>query len=148
MQPTFPQWFARVKPSKTAYFWSELRPLLEQCWEAASPKKKMTRSLKQNAYMFGVVYKYISEFTGYETSTWDEELQRVVGLDKDEVHTEMGRMFLSYEKNGREYVKSTTKLKTGEMEDYLATIRKWAAMELYVTIPLPNEPDNFFYEVK
>jgi hypothetical protein len=114
---------------------------LEKCWEAATPIKKGTRSQKQNAYMFGVVYKIISDLTGYETSKWDEELMWVVGLDKDEVHTEMGRMFLSYEKNGRVYVKSTTKLNTSQMEDYLANIRKWAATELMCYIPLPNESE-------
>jgi len=34
------------------------------------------------------------------------------------------------------------------MEIYLESVRRFAAMELFIYIPLPNEPDNFYYEVK
>lgn len=126
--------------------WSSIKRLFaglpdgEYLWPHPE-KAKLIRSLQQNAYMFGVVYKYISEFTGYETSKWNNELGWVVGLDKDEVHSEMGKLFLSYEKNGRQYVMSTTKLTTAQMENYLANIRQWAAQELCVYIPMPNESE-------
>lgn len=117
-------------------------------WVWAMPEKeKKTRSIQQNRYMFGVVYKYISDFTGYETSTWRDDISWVVGLDKDEVHSEMGKMFLTYEKNGREYVLSTKKLSTTEMEKYLENVRMWAAKELQLYIPLPRESE-FPYDIK
>jgi len=84
-----------------------------------------TRSNQQNAYLWGVVYDIIGKDTGYAP---------------DEVHQIMTEKFLSYEKNGRMFVKSTTKLNTVEMEEYLERIRKFASMDLTIFIPLPNEP--------
>ena len=91
------------------------------------------RSANQNAYMWGVVYKMIAEETGFFP---------------DEVHQEMGKQFLSYENHGKQFVKSTTKLNTKDMEIYLQRVRMLASEELDLTIPLPNEPDQFYYEVK
>ncbi|MBT7632044.1 MAG: hypothetical protein HN597_20450 [Desulfobacula sp.] len=130
---TFTDWFNKLKPKRTAYLLSELKPIFLQCWNAARPKKKETRSDKQRRYQWGVVYKLISDHTGYT---------------QDEVHQEMGKKFLAYEKDGKTFVKSTTKLSTKNMEIYLESVRRFAAMELFIYIPLPNEPDNFYYEVK
>ena len=132
MHPTFPQWYSRIKPQKKEYSWGEIRLLLEKCWEAARPKEKMTRSDKQNRYMWGVVYKIIGDEVGYLP---------------EEIHQLMGKQFLAYESKGEMFVKSTTKLKTGEMEAYLENVRRFAAMELGCVVPLPNETD-FSYEVK
>jgi len=132
METTFLQWFARVKPSKTAYYWSELRPLLEQCWKAARPVQKGTRSQKQNKYYWGVVLKIMSDEIGYLP---------------DECHQLMQIQFLKYESNGEWFVKSTTKLNTKEMEIYLENVRRFAAMELSCFVPLPGETE-FSYEVK
>lgn len=96
-------------------------------------KEKKTRSLKQNKYYHGVVCKLISEHTGYTS---------------DEVHQLLAEQFISYEKNGKQFVKSTTKLKTAEFEEYLESCRRFGAMELQVYIPLPNEPNNYFYSMK
>lgn len=95
-------------------------------------KKKRGRSTQQNAYMWGVVYNLISKHTGYTP---------------DEVHQILAETFLSYEKDGRTFIRSTTRLKTAEFEQYMEKCRRWAAMELQVYCPLPNEPDNFFYDV-
>jgi len=35
--------------------------------------------------------------------------------------------------------KSTTKLKTDEMEEYLEKCRRYASINLHIVIPLPNE---------
>lgn len=95
-------------------------------------KEKKNRSKQQNAYMWAVVYDLISKHTGYTP---------------DECHQILAEMFLSYEKDGRSFTMSTTKLKTLEFEDYLERCRRWAAMELQVYCPLPNEPNNFYYQL-
>jgi len=126
MEPTFKQFFNKIKWRKSSYFWNELEPLLKLCWDTARPPKKMTRSDKQNRYMWGVVYKIIGDEVGYLP---------------EEIHQLMGKQFLSYESKGEMFVKSTTKLKTGDMEEYLANVRRFAAMELSCFVPLPSEYD-------
>jgi len=91
--------------------------------------KKQKRSIEQNGYLWGVVYAMLA----------DE-----MGLTKDEVHQMMAIMFLKIkeiEVCGVMYAitKSTTKLKTDGMEEYLEKIRRFASMELHILIPLPNE---------
>lgn len=89
---------------------------------------KKTRSLNQNAYMFGVVYKLLSNQLGYSV---------------DEIHDLMKHKFLGRILNLSEtefynIPISTTELDTKGMEDYLQQIREWAdSINCY--IPLPNE---------
>ena len=85
---------------------------------------RSNRSAEQNSYMWAVVYKIMSDETGYTP---------------EEIHQLMGERFLSYEKDGRTFIKSTTKLKTVEMEEYLSQVRMFASTELSCYIPLPNE---------
>ena len=94
--------------------------------ELSIKKEKSQRSLNQNAYYFGVVVEILSDFTGYE---------------REEMHEALKEKFLSSEidEHGLRKIKSTTKLKTTEMEDYLERIRRWAATELNCYVPLPNE---------
>jgi hypothetical protein len=86
-------------------------------------KQRSKRSTRQNAYMWYIVYKMISDFTGHTP---------------DEVHGMMKYKFLSV-KGDMPYVKSTTQLNTTEMEEYLENIRRWAATALDLFIPDPNE---------
>ena len=129
----FADWYAKIRPQKQSYSIGDLKPILLKCWNAARPEKKETRSDKQRRYQWGVPYKIISNHTGYTP---------------DEVHQEMGKMFLSYEKDGKMFVKSTTKLSTKNMEIYLESVRRFAATELFRFVPNPNEPDSFYYEIK
>ncbi len=121
---TFDQWFSRIKWQKSAYSAGELKPLLQMCWNAANPPKKETRSQQQNRYYWGVVLKTIGLELGYEP---------------EEAHQIFAAMFLSYEKDNRTFTRSTTTLKTNETEDYLEKVRRFAAMELSINVPLPNE---------
>lgn len=82
------------------------------------------RSASQNSYMWGCVYDILSKEIGYTP---------------EEVHQVYGEMFLSYEKDGHRFVKSTTKLTTVEMEDYLSKVRQHASQFHSCYIPLPNE---------
>jgi len=98
--------------------------------------KKWTnsRTARQNRYYFGVVLVFISNI-----------LSDYLGenITVDDAHTAMRLKFLSriIEKNGKSFklIKSTTKLKTAEFEEYLLKIRTWASEFASVFIPLPNE---------
>lgn len=89
---------------------------------------RQNRSNNQNRYLFGVVYKIISEHLGYTDL---------------ELHEIFKAMFLSEEVEFQgetlTIVKSSTKLNTAEMEEFISRIRNWAAFEHKLTIPLPNE---------
>ena len=90
------------------------------------------RSLNQNAYMFGVVYKHISDHLGYS-------VDEVHDLMK---HKFLGRMILLGNENFLIPI-STTDLDTKSMEEYLKNIREWASSSLNCYIPLPNEINIF-----
>jgi len=92
-------------------------------------KYRKKRSVNQNAFLWGVVYRYVSDETGFT---------------KDESHQEMCRMFLSYDKqtpNGtiKSFVRSTTDLDTLEMEAYIAQIKDFMLEQFSCLIPEPNE---------
>jgi hypothetical protein len=86
------------------------------------------RSNNQNCYLWGVVYKMLSDETGHTA---------------DEIH-EWGKITFNGENliiGGKEVRvgKSTAELDTVGFEDYCQNIRVWAQEELNVRIPLPNE---------
>ena len=92
-------------------------------------EEKPKRSLSQNNYAFGVVYKILSLELGYTV---------------DEIHDIMKYKFLPRTiKIGDESIivpTSTTQLDTSQMEDYLRQIREWAStLEPKIFIPKPNE---------
>ena len=124
----------KVKHPLTKFNYSrkDVEKIRQHAFETAKPLKKMTRSQKQNAYMWGVVYKTIGAELGYLP---------------DEIHQLMQKEFLQYEHLGEKFVKSTTKLNTKEMEDYLANVRRFASMELSILVMLPNETE-FSWDVK
>lgn len=87
--------------------------------------REKTRSLEQNAYYWGVVVKILAGETGYT---------------KDEMHEALKVKFLTYENvKGIPTVLSTTKLNTKQFEVYLEMVRRWAAMDLGIVIPEPNQ---------
>lgn len=92
------------------------------------PKSK--RSDQQNRYYWGVVVKILSDELGYFSDEM-HELLRIKFLKRELVLNEVIYTIGS----------STTKLSTKEMEEYLEDIRRWAAIELNILIPLPNEID-------
>lgn len=87
------------------------------------------RSISQNAYYHGVIVDMLAEEWGY---------------DHDDMHEILREKFLKtqlVEFKGEmiEIRKSTTKLSTGEFEEYAERIRIWAARDHSITIPLPHE---------
>ena len=84
-------------------------------------QKRKQRSLEQNAYYFGVVVKILSEYTGYS---------------KEETHDALRIKFLRIGgSDDLPTIKSTTKLSTKEMTDYIEGIKIWAITECDVFIP-------------
>lgn len=96
--------------------------------------EKQQRSVRQNAYLWSLVYAMLAEEMGYTV---------------DEVHQIMSKMFLKIKEveiNDEIFVvvKSTTKLKTDEFEEYTENCRRYGAINLQIYIPLPNEsPDSW-----
>ena len=93
------------------------------------PKKDASqRSIQQNRYLFGVVYKLISEETGY-TDYEVHEIFKTLFLKK----------YLRIGKKEIRITESTTKLNTKEFESYCESIRMWCSSNLGFSIPEPNE---------
>jgi len=105
---------------------SRVRHCIDIAYKEKLPK---IRSVNQNAYLWGVVYKLISEYTGYTT---------------DEVHYEMAMMF-HYEFRKRfdgsmvKVPKSTAKMSTVEFNNYWEQIQIFASTNWDLNIPSPNE---------
>ena len=94
-------------------------------------RPKSTRSLNQNNYYWGCVVDLVMKEMG--------------DLTKAETHVLLGSLFLKVglDVKGKRYegVRSTTDLSTVEFEEYLEQIRRWASVELHLSVPLPNEVD-------
>jgi hypothetical protein len=130
---TWPEYKQKYPLTRQVYGKESVEKIRQHAFTEASGSKKMNRSQKQNAYYWGVVLKIMGDEIGYLP---------------DEVHQLMGKQFLSYERSpGELFLKSTSKLSTVEFEDYLANVRRFAATELSIMVPLPNETE-FSYEVK
>jgi len=82
-----------------------------QLYTAKVTEKKSQRSLDANA-LYWTLVTGVGEHIGY---------------DKDEMHQLMGYKFLRYEKNGEQFIKSTTKLNTAEFSEYFAKCERFAA---------------------
>lgn len=95
-------------------------------YEIILRKPRKPRSTAENNYYFGVVVYMISQETGFSTQ---------------EAHEAMKWLFLKKQVNKLTTVRSTADLSTVEMEEYLANVRQFAAQELNIYIPLPNEVD-------
>lgn len=91
------------------------------------------RSLRQNAYLWGVCYRAVSEHTGYED--WEvHELAKQMFLPRTLAVTDgNGEIKGEYVIGG-----STTKLDTAEMTEYIERFRRWAAETFGLVIPDPD----------
>lgn len=105
-------------------FLAHLEKLKGKRVEVIVRQQKSQRSNNQNNYYFGVVCKILGDYFGYS---------------EEEMHDALKYKFLRCGAADLETVKSTTKLNTAEFEEYLKKVRRWAAIEYNVIIPLPNE---------
>lgn len=94
-------------------------------------KKKSIRSLNQNAYLNGVVYKLISDFTGYNPSDIHRDLKKEFGFKELKTNIITGKE--------EEILRSTSTYDSKEMTIYIDKIILWAKDFLGLQIPLPNE---------
>jgi len=89
------------------------------------------RSDNQNRYLHGVILPTLCNHTGYSA----DEM-------KDIVKTMFLRRFVIINGKEIEVVLGTAKLTTLEAETFFEQIRRWAALELGISIPLPNEVET------
>lgn len=94
--------------------------------EIVVKKFKKNRSVPQNSYLWGVVYKLISDHTGYESA---------------DLHNHFKAHFLKKKVGGLTTFYSTTKLDTLQFGEYIEKIKDFAAKRLDVHIPDPDEID-------
>jgi hypothetical protein len=106
-------------------------------------KPRKRRSKNQNAYYHAVVCAMCAE--GFRDIGYREV------IDAEIAHKVLAGRFLKRrminEETGEiisEWIQSTTKLSTTEMEEYLDQCRQFAAEYLGISIPLPNQQGNFF----
>jgi hypothetical protein len=85
------------------------------------------RSIKANAYYWGVVIDILHLEFGYE---------------KEEMHDALGLMFRQSRDEFVPTIRSTTTMSSAEFWEYIERVRRWAAIEYNVTIPDPNKVEG------
>lgn len=106
------------------------------------PEEKK-RTLRQNKYLWGVVYKTIVDNDpGYFVNDAVDSLRKTARLSTAEVVHEFckARFLPSADLPGLQITvaPSTAKLPRKEFQEYVESIRRWAADELQVFIPEPT----------
>jgi len=96
-------------------------------------KIKEVRSISQNKY-FHVCIALFSAETGYTIEEGKTVLKREYGL--------------FYEKNGKNFLKSTSELDTLEMNDFIEWIRTLSSDTLGVYIPTPEEYISMQFDIE
>ena len=104
-------------------FLSYLKQLKDGTYEVVVRRKISTRSLQQNAYLWGVVYQLISDHTG---------------MTPEEVHDFCKLKFLRKQVGKYTTLGSTARLNKSDFGQYVEKIKMFAAQELSVVIPEPN----------
>ena len=107
------------------------------------PEEKK-RTLRQNKYLWGVVYKTIVDNDpGYFVNDALDALRKTARLSAAEVVHEFckARFLPSADLPGLQITvaPSTAKLPRKEFQDYVEAIRRWAADELQVFVPDPYQ---------
>lgn len=107
------------------------------------PEEKK-RTLRQNKYLWGVVYKTIVDNDpGYFVNDAVDALRKTARLSTAEVVHEFckARFLPSADLPGLQITvaPSTAKLPRKEFQDYVESIRRWAADELQVFVPDPYQ---------
>ena len=107
------------------------------------PEEKK-RTLRQNKYLWGVVYKTIVDNDpGYFVNDAVDSLRKTARLSAAEVVHEFckARFLPAADLPGLQITvaPSTAKLPRKEFQDYVESIRRWAADELQVFVPDPYQ---------
>lgn len=98
-------------------------------WSYAITKWRRMKTDKQHRY-----YWWLMDLIEQET-----------GIDKDTVHEKMKMAFLYVPPSWKSlaYCKSTTKLDTKEMTDYIENIRNYMAETIGLVLPDADQRENF-----
>lgn len=109
---------------------------LKDGWEVEVEitRLRATRSQKQNAYYWGVVIHPISEHTGYPPDDVHELLKAIFIPKPMAILKGNGDIVGQYVLGG-----STRSMNTEEFSDFTERIKEWAATELDIYIPDPDE---------
>jgi hypothetical protein len=91
-------------------------------------KRKPPRTLPQNAYLWGVVYSTIGDFTGYSPEELHYELEDLLHL---RTYTD---------DHGNRRVKPSSQMSIDELSEYIGKVKLWAWHTLNLYIPDPNDP--------
>lgn len=138
-----------VRAQKVATFLSALAP--DRAWEIIVQPFKRKRTDRQNAYLWAVPNKMISDETGYEAEEihklllgkhfgWkDKKVPRTPrnpdGIESVPIRT------TTTDENGKRAV-----LNTQQFSDYVAFVQRFAAQELGLMIPDPDPLYGLFPE--
>ena len=94
---------------------------------------KRTRSLDQNAYVWGVAYPHLANALGYEPHEHEDlHYGLVAKWGGEHFDKRLGAMVPN---------KRSSKLTTTEFSDYMEWLVRFAAKECGCVIPLPDEAD-------
>lgn len=111
-------------------------------WEIVIKPYRFKRTLAQNSYLWGVVYKTIEEEdAGWFLNEETEKAMRGTGIKPtDLIHEYFKQTYLSVGKFGDTLItRSTTDLSTAEFTEYVEKIMRVASTELGIYIPTPEE---------
>ena len=106
-------------------------------WQLEVTVKRLyaNRSLQQSKFYWAVVVEMLSDYTGFTPDEMHEWLKMKFIPKRLAVADGNGEIVGEFVLGG-----STRKLTTVQFEHYITTIREWAAIDLGVVIPEPNEP--------
>ena len=88
-------------------------------------KWRPQRTLPQNAYLHAVVFKTLADYTGYTLEEIKDAMKEKFASKRDD----MGLLI----------IEQTSKMNTKRMADFIEDICRFAAAELNIYIPPPNE---------
>lgn len=101
-------------------------------------ERQETRSVRANAYLWGVVYKAISDDTGQEPEAIHEAMKQrfLTQTDVVLINAKTGEM------EEHRVVGSSSKLKVHDFYQFVENVRLFAAEWLGLRIPEPNEYED------
>lgn len=92
--------------------------------------RQAVRTLPQNRYLWGVVYKTLSDYLGLDAEEIHEICKVKCGLTTAYDLQEQGIV---------EITKSTKMMDTREMTEYIDKIRRWSLDKFNIYIPVPGD---------
>lgn len=101
---------------------------LSKPWQLVVTPLKRNRSLQQNNLYWGWL-GIVAQDTGNSTDDIHEWLK----------HRFLAPSFVTVNGETQEIRRSTTKLNTKEMSDYMTQVEAWAASELGIILPRPED---------